>query len=71
VHLHFAHLPHNWQNCAVTNTMSVTDIGTVLPPSTYYNFQRTTLHFLTTNKLKFMFVRVRKLCRLYFMLAWA
>ena len=49
-HLHFAHLPHNWKNCAVAKTRSVIDLGTVLPPSTYYYFQRTVLHFLTTNK---------------------
>jgi hypothetical protein len=30
----FAHLPHNWQNCAVAHTRSVNDLGTVLPPST-------------------------------------
>jgi len=36
VYPHFAHLPHNWQNCAVANTRSMYDLGTVLPPSTYY-----------------------------------
>jgi len=51
VYLRFAHLPHNWQNCAVANTRSVNDLETVLPPSTYYYFQWTVLHFWTTNKL--------------------
>jgi len=51
VYLRFAHLPHNWQNCAVANTRSVIDIGTVIPPSTYYYFQWTALHFWTRNKL--------------------
>jgi len=33
------------------NTRSVNDLEAVLPPSTYHYFKRTTLHFLTTNKL--------------------
>jgi hypothetical protein len=32
MYLRFAHLPHNWQNCAVANTRSVNDLGTVIPP---------------------------------------
>jgi hypothetical protein len=31
--------------------------GTGLPPSTYYCFQRNSLHFWTTSKLKFIFSR--------------
>ena len=51
VYPRFAHLSHNWQNCVVANTRSVNYLGTVLPPSTYYCFQWTSLHFWTTNKL--------------------
>jgi len=51
VYLRFAHLPYNWQNCTAANTRLVNDLVTVLPPSTYYYFQRTALHFWTTNKL--------------------
>ena len=51
VYLRFAYLPHNWQNCAAANTRSFNDLGTVLPRSTYYNFQRTALRFWTTNQL--------------------
>jgi len=51
VYLRFAHLPHNWQNYRVANTRSVNDLGTVLPPSTYYYLQRNSLHFWTMNKL--------------------
>ena len=51
VYLRLAHLPYNRQNCAVANTRSVNDLGTVLPPSTDYYFQWTALHFWTTNKL--------------------
>jgi hypothetical protein len=45
VYLRFAYLPHNWQNCAVANTRYLNDLGTVLPTSTYYYFQRTAMHF--------------------------
>jgi hypothetical protein len=51
VYLRFSHLPHSWQNFAVANTRLVNDLGTVLPPCTYCYFQRTMLHFWTTNKL--------------------
>jgi hypothetical protein len=34
VYLRFAHLPYNWQNCAVANKSLANDLGTVLPPST-------------------------------------
>jgi len=37
--------------CTVANTRSVNDLLTVLPPSTYYYFQWTVLHFWTMNKL--------------------
>jgi len=51
MYFRFAHLPHNWQNCAVANNRLANYLGTVLPPSTYYYFQRTSLQFWTTNKL--------------------
>jgi hypothetical protein len=50
MYLRFPRLPHNWQNCAVANTRSVNYLASVLPPSTYYYFQSTTLHFWTTKK---------------------
>jgi hypothetical protein len=34
----FASLPDSWQNCTVADTRLVSDLGTVLPPSTYYTF---------------------------------
>ena len=36
VYVRFAHLPHNWQNCAVANIWSVNDLGTVLPHITTF-----------------------------------
>jgi len=51
VYLRFDDFPYNWQNCAVANTRSLNDLGSVLSRSTYDNFQRTALHFLNYEQI--------------------
>jgi hypothetical protein len=66
VYLRFAHLPHNWKNCAVGNSRLGNDFGTVLTPQHITTFNGPRCIFeLRTNYNSYLPAPCMYICMIY------